>query len=80
MDKVEESSRTNPPLRNDQHPLLAITLPTQPYVVLFDVRVAVIRAESSPDIFTQAVNKKKGLRFFRPFTTVIPRIAKSVFH
>lgn len=51
----EGVSRLNPPLRNDQHALLAITVPTQAKVMLSVVRVAFIAAESAPEILTQPV-------------------------
>jgi hypothetical protein len=50
----------NPPLRNDQHPLLAKTVPTQSYVeLLFAIRLAVTRVESAPCILTQTALHQK---------------------
>lgn len=56
IDKLDGEFRTKPPLRNDQHPCLAKTVPIQLYVSSSALRLAFMRAEPALPIFTQPVN------------------------
>lgn len=57
VDKLEGESRTNPPFRNDQHPLLAETVPMQTNASFSPCRLALIIAEFEPWTLTHTVKK-----------------------
>lgn len=55
MDEFEGEDKTNPPLRNDQHPLFAVTVPMHFNRVSSVARLAVIGDESAFLILIQTV-------------------------
>lgn len=64
MDDILSEDATNPPLRKDQHPALASTVPTHNSSESLSPTLAVMTAESAFFILIQAVKKIKILTFF----------------
>lgn len=52
--EFEGELRTKPPLRKDQHPLLAETVPIQLYISFSASNLALIITESKPSTLTHA--------------------------
>lgn len=56
VEEMEGDGNTNPPLRKDQHPLLAMTVPMHVMFVALSTRLALIRdGESALLILIQTV-------------------------